>query len=128
MVSSLTVSLLEPDSVALLADFVARLKPHEQRKYLDSTIAFVVKQLLPPDSYHREDKPIPTTMQVSGVASLFYTLVKGNEVLKEHVVSNLTRSTIPSLNESLSARRSIMAALAQDKGEELPYQYDLRTN
>ncbi|KAH3940478.1 hypothetical protein HBI25_118060 [Parastagonospora nodorum] len=115
VISSLTSSLLESDSAALLAAFLPRLKPYEQRKYLEAVIIFIVKQYFPADIVQREDEPIPMSKDVSGVASLLHMLTRENESLRDHLVSILTRSTIPSLDDSLAARRSVMAALAPDK-------------
>lgn len=116
VISSLTSSLLESESVALLADLLPRLKPYEQRKYLEAVIVFIVKQCFPADTIQREDEPIPVSKDVSGVACLLHVLTKENQSLKDHLVSILTRSTIPSLDDSLAARRSVMAALAPDEG------------
>ncbi|KAL5116942.1 telomere binding protein [Pleosporales sp. CAS-2024a] len=115
VVSALTSSLLTPEYAKLLSDLIRRMKPHEQRKYLDAIIAYIAKQLLHPGNENRHFSSITPSLQISGVAALLHTLVKGNEGLTDHLVSNLTRSTIPSLDESLSARRSVMATLAQDQ-------------
>lgn len=53
------------------------------------------------------------------MAGLLEHLTHDNEGLKDHLVSILTRSTIPGLDDSLAARRSIIAALAQDEGPTL---------
>jgi telomere length regulation protein len=116
VISSLTSSLLESDSAALLAAFLPRLKPYEQRKYLEAVIVFIVKQYFAADIVQHKDEPIPISKDVSGVASLLHMLTRENESLKDHLVSILTRSTIPSLDDSLAARRSVMAALAPDEG------------
>jgi telomere length regulation protein len=94
-----------------------RLKTFEQRKYLEAVIALAIKKYLPTGAIQRDDTPIPISKTVSAVASLLETLTHDNEGLKDHVVSILTRSTIPGLDESLAARRSIIAALAQDEGQ-----------
>jgi telomere length regulation protein len=125
VISSITISLLESGSATLLGDFVSRLKPYEQRKYLDAIIAFVVKQYFSSDIVHRDDRVIPTSKIVSGVAALLQNVIKNNEGLKDHLVSILTRSSIHSLDESLSARRSVVAALAHDEGQESPHQCNL---
>jgi telomere length regulation protein len=50
-----------------------------------------------------------------------------NEVLKDHLVSSLTRSTIPSLDDSLATRRSVIAALAQDEGKDSEFRVTFET-
>jgi telomere length regulation protein len=134
IVGSLTSTLLEMDSTTLLADFVSQLKPFEQRKYLSAVIACLVEQYFASDVLHHNDVPLPTPKSVCGVAKLLHTLIKDNDGLKDHLVSVLTRSTIPSLDDSLAARRSIMAAIAQDEGEKIrgslshPHIDDKQTN
>jgi telomere length regulation protein len=118
VVDSLTSALLNADSVLLLAESMSRLKSFEQRKYLSAVIAFVVKQYFPSDIARPNDASIPASKTVSGAADLLYLFTKDEEGLKDHLVSILTRSTIPSLDDSLAARRSVMAALAQDEGKE----------
>jgi telomere length regulation protein len=106
------------DSVLRLPDFMSRLKTFEQRKYLSAVITFVTKQYFPPDKARPTDASILASKTVSAAASLFYLFTKNNEGLKDHLVSILTRSTISSLDDSLVARRSVMAALAQDEGQD----------
>jgi telomere length regulation protein len=81
----------------------------------------VVKQYFSTDIVHHDAEPLPTSKTVSDVASLLHSLVKDNEGLKDHLVSILTRSTIPALDDSLATRRSVMAALAQDEGQDVYY-------
>ena len=115
--------LLTTDSVELLVDLVSQLKPFEQRKYLSSIIAFIVKQYFSSDHVNHEDVSIPASKTVCAAARLLQTLTKDSDVRKDHLLSLLMRSTLPSLDDSLAARRSVMAALAQDEGEALPCQY-----
>jgi telomere length regulation protein len=77
------------------------MKTFEQRKYLNAILAFVVTKYFSSEA----------------AAGLIHTFTKDNDVLKEHLVSSLTRSTIPTLDDSLFARRSVMAALAKDEGQ-----------
>jgi telomere length regulation protein len=119
IVGALASTLIALDSSKLLADCVSRLKPFEQRKYLNALIAFSLKQYFSSDIVHHNEEPASASKTISGAASLFHSLVKGNEGLKDHLVSILTRSTIPALDDSLAARRSLMAALAQDEGQSI---------
>jgi telomere length regulation protein len=117
VVGSLTSTLLSADSALLLADLISRLKSFEQQKYLSAVIAFLIKQYLVSETTRSDDARIPESKTVSGVASLLHVLTKNNESLKDHIISILTRPTIPSLGDSLAARRSLMAAAAQDEGQ-----------
>lgn len=94
-----------------------QLKTFEQRKYLEAIIALAIKQYLPVDELQHNDAPVPTSKPVSAVASLLECLNHDNEGLKDFLILILTRSTIPGLNDSLAARRSMIAALALDEGQ-----------
>lgn len=96
---------------------LSQMKTFEQRKYMNATIAFVTKRYLSVETTNKTNAPIPSSTTIDAAAGLIYALIKDNDVLKEHLVSSLTRSTIPILDESLSARRSVIAALAKDHGE-----------
>ncbi|KAF2831443.1 hypothetical protein CC86DRAFT_443135 [Ophiobolus disseminans] len=115
VIGSLTSTLMDTDSVALLADLIPRLKPFEQRKYLNSIITFFIRRQFFPDHINLEDAPIPASTTISGIAKLLHILTKESDALKDHLVSLLTRSTLPSLDDSLGTRRSVMAAIAQDE-------------
>lgn len=117
VIGSLTSTLIDTDSVMLLADVMLRLKAFEQRKYLNAVITFVVKQYFPSDMSQHDDTPVVASAMVSGVANLIHALVKDSEGLRDHLISILARSNIPSLDDSLDARRSVMAALSQDEGQ-----------
>lgn len=84
---------------------------------MNAVIVYIIKQYFSLHGFSRDDEPLPASQIVSGAAGLLHSLLKGNEALTGHVVTLLTRSTIPSLDDSLAARRSVMAALAQDEGE-----------
>ncbi|RMZ66885.1 telomere length regulation [Pyrenophora seminiperda CCB06] len=107
--------LINSDRVENLTRLMTQLKTFEQRKYMNCIVAFIAKTYFATEVVSKDDAPIPYSRTVSAAAALVYTLIKDNDVLKEHLVSSLTRSTIPALDDSLSARRSILAALAQDE-------------
>ncbi|CAA9964536.1 telomere length regulation protein [Pyrenophora teres f. maculata] len=115
IVSSLLISLIDSGRVEHLTSLTSQLKTFEQRKYMNAFVAFIAKKYFATEIVSKEDAPIPPSKAVSAAAALIYTLTKDNDVLKEHLVSSLTRSTIPALDDSLSARRSIVAALAKDE-------------
>jgi telomere length regulation protein len=116
IIASLLPALIDNSCVERLADLLARMKTFEQRKYLNAILAFLVKQYFSAEVLNNEDSPVSPSKTVSAAASLIHLLTKDNDVLKEHLVSSLTRSSIPMLDDSLSARRSIMAALGKDEG------------
>lgn len=116
--SSLLQMIVHDGGVDRLENLLSRMKTFEQRKYMNAIVVFVAKQYFPNEATHKIDAPIASSPIIEAAAGLIYTLTKDNDVLKEHLVSSLTRSTIPVLDESLSARRSVIAALEKDHGEE----------
>jgi telomere length regulation protein len=117
VVASLASTLIDSDSGVFLADYVSRLKPFEQRKYLNAIITFAAKRYFSSDTSRHTDISVPVSGTVSGLAGFIHVIVKDNESLRDHLVSILTRSVVPSLDDSLSVRRSVMAALSQDEGK-----------
>jgi len=109
--------LIDSGHIEDLTSLISQLKTFEQRKYMNSFVTFIAKQYFAAEVTSKEDAPIPSSKAVSAAAALIYALIKESDVLKEHLVSSLTRSTIPALDDSLSARRSIIAALAKDEGK-----------
>ena len=100
------------------ADLVGRMKASEQRKYFSAVIVYITAQFFRSEIVSKEDAPIASSPVISGAARLFNSFIETNEILKDYVVSSLTRPTIPCLIESLSIRRTIIAALAQDEGQD----------
>ncbi|KAI2477859.1 telomere length regulation protein [Pyrenophora tritici-repentis] len=115
IVSSLLTTLIDNGRVEHLTTLISQLKTFEQRKYMNSFVAFIAKKYFATEIVSKEDASIPPSKTVSAAAALIHTLTKDNDVLREHLVSSLTRSTIPALDDALSARRSIVAALTKDE-------------
>jgi telomere length regulation protein len=116
IVLSMTTFLIDNDSFDIFPKKLMKLKAHEQRKYLNAVLAFLVKKYLAISMDTKEDIPLPASPAVSAAASLLRILLKRNETLQDHLVSSLTQSSTAALDDSLSARRSVIAALAQDEG------------
>jgi telomere length regulation protein len=114
--NSLVPNLIDTGSVERLTNLLSQIKTFEQRKYLTAIVTFVAQQYFSTEMVVKDEAPIFTSVTVSSAAALFHILVKDNDVLKDHLVSSLTRSTMPALDESLSTRRSVLAALAKDEG------------
>jgi telomere length regulation protein len=117
IVTSLLETLIGSGSVEHFTNLLSQMKSFEQRKYLTATVVFVVKECFPTEIVSKDDAPIASSSTVSSTGALLHALTKNNDVLKEHLVLSLTRSNIPALDESLSARRSVLAALAKDEGQ-----------
>lgn len=92
------------------------MKAFEQRKYFNAVISYVTKQFFLSEIISKDDNAVGQSPTVSGTAYLLNCMMENNDVLKGHVVSSLTKSAIPSLDESLAARRAIIAALVRDEG------------
>jgi len=117
IVSSLMTVLLHSDSSTIFAAFIQKMKSFEQRKYLNAVVAFVTKQYFNRKVEMKEDVPIKPSITVSAAAALIHSLVKDSEILKESLLSALTKSSIPALDDSVFARRSVIAVVAQDEGQ-----------
>ncbi|KAJ4372180.1 telomere binding protein [Neocucurbitaria cava] len=115
IISSLISPLIDGDCIVTLTDLLSRMKSFEQRKYFSAVITAVTKHHLASGIATKNDVSMLSTKTISGAASLFYNIITENDILKEQLVSSLTRSTIPSLDDSLAARRSVMASLAKDE-------------
>ncbi|EMD94324.1 hypothetical protein COCC4DRAFT_58274 [Bipolaris maydis ATCC 48331] len=113
IVSSLLLTIINDDSVEHLVRLLSHMKTFEQRKYMNAIITFVAKQYLSNEVVSK-DSPVASSPVIGAAAGLFHDLIQDNDVLKEHLISTLTKSTIPVLDDSLSARRSVVAALAKD--------------
>lgn len=114
---SLLRLVIKNGDVDRLGHLLSRMKTFEQRKYMNAIIAIVAKQYLSDEDINKANASIASSSVIDAAAGLIHGLIKDSDVLKEHLVSSLTRSTIPVLDDSLSARRSIIAALAKDHGE-----------
>ncbi|KAF1932154.1 uncharacterized protein M421DRAFT_54230 [Didymella exigua CBS 183.55] len=115
LVAAILANCIEVDRATRVAALVGRLKASEQRKYINAVITYVTKQFFQSEVVSKVDEPIDQSPTVSGVACLLNSFMNNNEVLKDHIVSSLARSAIPSLDDSLATRRSVIAALAQDE-------------
>ena len=117
MVTSMMLKLLDSDSVNVFAEILHMMKTFEQKRYLNAIIAFFAKQYFDSVVDAKDDAPIKTSAVISAAAALIRALVKDNESLKESLVSSMTKSSIQALDDSLFARRSVIAAIAQDEGK-----------
>ncbi|KAF1959304.1 hypothetical protein CC80DRAFT_467787 [Byssothecium circinans] len=117
VVGSMLSKILDTDSLDALTEVIHKMKTFEQRKYLNAIITFATKQYFGSAFETKEDAPIKASATVSGVAALIHTLVKDSEPLRESLVFALTKSSIPALDDSLLARRSVIAAIAQDEDQ-----------
>lgn len=100
-----------------VVSLVGRLKAFEQKKWLNAVISYIAKQFFQSELVSKEDEPISHSPVVSGAACLLSRFIQHNEILKDYIVASLTRATISSLDDSISTRRAVVAALAQDEGE-----------
>ena len=109
--------IIKERSPKVLEEFLPCLKAHEQRKYINSIITCITKHYLKTTIESKEDVPIRSSVAISSVAYLLHCLIRNNEVLKDHIVTILVQPSVPALDESLPARRGLLAAIAQDEGK-----------
>ncbi|KAF2799128.1 hypothetical protein K505DRAFT_295246 [Melanomma pulvis-pyrius CBS 109.77] len=114
IMTSIVKSMLKDNSMKILEHFLPKMKAHEQRKYINSIITVVSRLYLSSDVDTKENGPVKYSPKISGTAAIFYALIKENELLREHVASTLSKSTLSVLDDSLAARRSVISAIAQD--------------
>ncbi|KAF2468184.1 uncharacterized protein BDR25DRAFT_290857 [Lindgomyces ingoldianus] len=115
VIASIVLSMVNSESSMILKEFLPKMRAHEQRQYLNSAISFLAKHYLASIIDSREDSPLKPSPAISAAAAIVHELIKGNEALEDHTVLLLTSSALPVLDDSLAARRSVIAALAQNE-------------
>jgi telomere length regulation protein len=60
------------------------------------------------------DLSLQTSSTISGAATLIHSIIKENELLRDQAVTILTQPTLAAIDDSLHARRCVIAAIAQD--------------
>ena len=110
-------SIVKDETSQILEIFLTKMKIHEQRKYLNSVITVLTSRYLSTISEAREDSPLESLNPISGAAAILCAITKNSDLLKDHIVTALTKSALPALDDSLAARRSVIAAIAQDDGK-----------
>ncbi|KAL6712070.1 telomere binding protein [Coniothyrium glycines] len=113
--SSILSALIENNNIQSLTALLSRMKTFEQRKYFDAILTSIVKDYMSADGLSGRGDPIASSSTVSGGAYLIDSIISNLDALKDHIVTSLTRSSIPALTESLAIRRSVIAALAKDE-------------
>lgn len=105
-------------NTAILEVPLSTMKAYEQRKYFNEILKFAVDRYLGSSLNDDAREVVGPSPRVSAVAGLLHNLIKDNGLLRDHLVTTLTRSSIPALDGSLAARRSVIAALAAaDEGK-----------
>ncbi|KAH7123780.1 telomere length regulation protein-domain-containing protein [Dendryphion nanum] len=115
IVSSILRNLLKGESTTNLEVLLSKLKAHEQRKYLNSMISFITSTYFSSTVQIKDDTPLRKSDKISGASRLVHNLIKRNEILQDHIVDSLTQSPLKALEDSIEARRSVIAAIAQEE-------------
>ncbi|KAF1969206.1 hypothetical protein BU23DRAFT_513540, partial [Bimuria novae-zelandiae CBS 107.79] len=113
IVRQMLLGMIQNEFLITFSSLLSRLKVFEQRKYLNSIITCLSKQYLETAVVAGERNSLESSPRIAGVATLMSNLIEDNQTLKEHLVTSLMKSAIPALDDSLGARRSIVAALAK---------------
>lgn len=117
IIASIIAVLLDTGSIAPVAQFLSKLAAHDQRQFLNSTITFFSTRYFNTVADEKKDVPLKSQLTISGVAHVIHELIRNNDLLKSHIVALLTNSTISALDDSLFARRSLVASIANDEGK-----------
>lgn len=115
-VDAMISELIKSDRVQMFTNALLTMKGFEQRKYFDAILCFVAKTYFSFENVVKDDKAISLSSTIAGSASLLKHVMKDSEMLQDHAVKILTQSTIPLLDDSLGARRSIIAVVAREEG------------
>jgi telomere length regulation protein len=116
-VRSMLSSIIGHGSATVFSSFFGKMKAFEQQKYLNSVIASLSKQYLNIAVETREESLAASSSPVAAVASFINELIEHNDAMKDHLVMALVRSALPSLEDSIAVRRSVIAVLAKDEGQ-----------
>ncbi|OCL15150.1 hypothetical protein AOQ84DRAFT_329877 [Glonium stellatum] len=92
-----------------------KLAPHEQRQFLNSTISYITKQYFGLIPETKDELVLKPSKTISGAACFINGLISDNEFLKDHLVSLLTSSAGSDMDGSLAVRRSVIAAISNDR-------------
>lgn len=114
IVKSIFSMLIRDSSIERFTGVLSKMKSFEQRKFLNATIAFIVHDHLSKESVSKINVAVTSSKRISGAAGLIMQLTENNDALKDHLVSTLIRSTIPSLDDSVAARRSVIAVISRN--------------
>ena len=109
--------IIAEGSTELFEANFSRMKAHEQRQILNSILVVMTKRYFGSKFEVKEDRPLNPLSAVSSMATLVFGVVRTNELLKDHIIALLTTSTLPVLDDSLAARRSVISAIAQDQSK-----------
>jgi telomere length regulation protein len=120
---------VEEQATAILGVPLSKMKAYEQRKYFNEILKFTADRYFGSAFKENAREAVGPSPTVSAVAGLLHNLIKDNELLRDHLVTTLTRSFIPALDGSLAARRSVIAALgAADEGKRVKVHFSGFTN
>jgi telomere length regulation protein len=108
--------VIESDFTTTFTSLLHKTKVFEQRKYFNAIISVISMHYLNTTDDFEEASLSESSPLLASVIALVSELLKDSDTLKEHLVACLTRSGIPALDDSLSARRGIIAAIAKDEG------------
>ena len=115
-VRSMLSSTIEHGSVNVFSSTFGKMKAFEQQKYLNAIIISLSKQHLNVGVETREASLAANSSPVAAVAYFINELVEHNDSMKDYLVTALVRSVLPSLEDSIAIRRSVIAVLAKDEG------------
>ncbi|KAL1603482.1 telomere binding protein [Paraconiothyrium brasiliense] len=114
-IRSMLLVMIDSNSISAFTSLLHKMKAFEQRKYLNAIITVLSNHYLNAIGDNTTRPVVESSPRIGGVAALVNELIRDNDTLKEHLVTSLTKSGIPALDDSLSGRRSVIAAIANDE-------------
>ncbi|KAJ4345220.1 telomere binding protein [Didymosphaeria variabile] len=114
-IRSMLLVMIDSDTIGAFTALLHKMKAFEQRKYLNAIINALSNHYFNTVGDNTKTSVFESSPLIAGVAALVSELVRGSDTLMEHLVASLTRSGVPALDDSLSGRRSVIAAIAKDE-------------
>ncbi|KAF2806631.1 uncharacterized protein BDZ99DRAFT_448045 [Mytilinidion resinicola] len=116
LISPLLSELSDPDLSSRSQSILQRLAAYQQRQFMNSTIVCLSKNYLDSIPNTKDEVSLKRSRMVSGVAGLIHSLIRGNDVLSDYLVSILTGAVSGAVDMNLACRRSMIAALSTEAG------------
>ncbi|KAF2750653.1 hypothetical protein M011DRAFT_516990 [Sporormia fimetaria CBS 119925] len=114
IVASIVERAVKNQSVGALKEVLIKLKKFEQQKYMTALLTYIPRGYFGSTISAKDKSSLQPSSMVSGTARLLHDLVSENDVLEEFLVTVLVRGKTLALDNTLQARRSIIAVLAKD--------------
>jgi telomere length regulation protein len=96
---------------------VKLLPAFEQEQFLDTTVSVLAGYLGDVKNDRSEQSLRPSSRHIAASGLLLHRLMSEDDMLKDHLVTWLTRLAGGGVGETVNIRRMAFAALSQDEGK-----------